>query len=180
MFSAHHALKSTHHADVHKNTKYIPGANDNEIAKVVNNDRKWVKANKLKFADIEPDWDNPIIGDARVPIDENTDAAVSPRIFRVWVGVNSGRDSGRFSGRFRALSGFSGPFPAGPFRVSRKQQARRKGPDWPGLARIGPDWPGFGPAGLNRNYGPRCPPPEIGFYVTVGSMNANYAIPSYR
>ena len=47
----------------------------NEIAKVVNNDRKWVKANKLKFADIEPDWDNPIIGDARVPIDENTDAA---------------------------------------------------------------------------------------------------------
>ena len=34
-----------------------------------------VKANKLKFADIEPDWDNPITGDARVSIDENTDAA---------------------------------------------------------------------------------------------------------
>ena len=30
---------------------------------------------KQSFADIEPDWDNPIIGDARVPIDENTGAA---------------------------------------------------------------------------------------------------------
>ena len=47
----------------------------NEIAKVVNNDRKWVKANKFKFADIEPNWTNPIAGDARVPMDDNTDAA---------------------------------------------------------------------------------------------------------
>ena len=47
----------------------------NEIAKVVNNDRKWVKANKFKFSDIEPNWNNPIAGDARVPMDDNTDAA---------------------------------------------------------------------------------------------------------
>ena len=37
----------------------------------------------------------------------HTVLALSPRIFRVWVGMNSGRDSGRFSGCFRALSGFA-------------------------------------------------------------------------
>ena len=78
-------------------------------------------------------------------------ATVSPRIFRVWVGVNSGRDSGRFSGCFRALSGFSGPFPGfpGPFRVlsGSTQKGPGKGPENPERARKtrkGPGEPGGG------------------------------------
>ena len=82
---------------------------------------------------------------------------LSPRIFRVWVGVNSGRDSGRFSGCFRALSGFSGPFPGfpGPFRVlsGSTQKGPGKGPENPERARKtrkGPGEPGGG-AHNNKN-----------------------------
>ena len=47
-----HPLGMTSVHDVQKTQKLTMKL----IAKVVNNDRKWVKANKLKFADIEPNW----------------------------------------------------------------------------------------------------------------------------
>ena len=44
------------------------------MAKIVNADRKWVKQSKLKFADVEPNWHNPISAAAKTPMADSADA----------------------------------------------------------------------------------------------------------
>ena len=43
------------------------------MASIVITDRKWVKQKKLKFADIEPNWHNPITAALKMPITDSAD-----------------------------------------------------------------------------------------------------------